>query len=279
MALLPRNGVRAAIALAVVCAAPHANASVVTYMDTEALVRSSPVIVRGEVAAIVSRSDPDYAEIRTDVTIHVQESFRGAAAGALMNVRLLGGRVNGRESFVFGSPEFRRGERVLLFLPPTRPGFLTVTGLYQGKYRIESPGGTDVAVRENASEALEPSRDARREPARRALAALLGEVRDLIKHRPAPRPFAPAPAAAPGPGDLASPDLGFTLRPIIPLRWFEPDSGLPVTMRFNPANAPASVPGGARPQFAAATVNWTGGDRIDHRHAGRRRHDGRLLDQ
>jgi hypothetical protein len=29
-------------------------------------------------------------------------------------------------------------------------------------------------------------------------------------------------------------------------------------MKFNGANAPASVPGGARPQFVAATINWTG---------------------
>ena len=28
-------------------------------------------------------------------------------------------------------------------------------------------------------------------------------------------------------------------------------------MMFNPANAPAVVPGGARPQFEAATQNWT----------------------
>jgi hypothetical protein len=55
----------------------------------------------------------------------------------------------------------------------------------------------------------------------------------------------------------SSPDLGFTLRPLIPLRWFEPDSGIPVTMMFNPANAPTVVPGGARLQFEGATRNWT----------------------
>ena len=29
-------------------------------------------------------------------------------------------------------------------------------------------------------------------------------------------------------------------------------------MKFNPASAPAVVPGGARAQFVASTVNWTG---------------------
>src|SRR5438045_2270644 len=82
---------------------------------------------------------------------------------------------------------------------------------------------------------------------RRPLAAVLDEVRDLVKYRPAPLMAVDmARAAEPLSAAVSSPDLGFTLRPIIPLRWFEPDSGLPVTMKFNPTNAPSVVPGGAR---------------------------------
>src|SRR5207244_11739690 len=114
-----------------------AQASLVTYMDTETLVRLSPVIVRGEVDSIVSRSDAAYTNITTDVGVRVLESLRGNAGAWRVQFRLLGGSINGHQSFVFGSPAFAKGERVLLFLRPAKDGVLTVTGLYQGKFRVE----------------------------------------------------------------------------------------------------------------------------------------------
>ena len=244
-----------------VCAllAAPAHASLVTYMDTEALVRLSPVIVRGEVESIVSRSDAAYTNITTEVGVRVLESLRGNTGAWRVQFRLLGGSIDGHQSFVFGSPAFTKGERVLLFLRPAKDGVLTVTGLYQGKLRIESDRGQDVAIKERSVGATEAARPGQtREPDRRPLAGLLDQVRDLVKHRPAPSVRTTSPAAGATPAVLATPELGFTLRPLIPLRWFEPDTGLPVTMKFNPANAPAVVPGGARAQFVASTVNWTG---------------------
>jgi hypothetical protein len=228
----------------------------VTYLDTEGLVRLSPVIVRGEVDSIVSRSDAGHAEIHTDVTIRVLESLRGAAGRDRIVLQLPGGSVDGYRSFVLGSPRFSTGEHVLVFAQPTRRGALTVTGLFQGKFRIESQGGIDVAVQEGAGEAgVVVRRGQTRESERRPLGELLERVRELVEGT-APPPAAPLATATPADA-AASPELGFTLHPIIPLRWFEPDSGIPVTMMFNPAQAPTSVPGGARPQFEAATRNWT----------------------
>ena len=230
----------------------------VTYMDTEALVRLSPVIVRGQVESIVSRSDAAHTEIHTDVTIRLLESLKGGAGRDRIVLQLPGGSVDGYQSFVFGSPGFRKGERVLVFAQPTKRGALTVTGLFQGKFRIESEGGVDFAQQEGAGDAgLVLRRGQKREAGRRPLADLLDQVRDLVKRHPTLE-AALTPPAATGPVDaVSSADLGFTLHPIIALRWFEPDSGIPVTMMFNPANAPAVVPGGARPQFEAATQNWT----------------------
>jgi len=255
--LLHRSRILLGCAVAALGAGP-ALASMVTYMDTEALVRLSPVIVRGTVESIVSRSDAAHAQIQTDVTIRVSESLKGAGGRDRIVLQLPGGSVDGHQSFVFGSPGFRKGEQVLVFAQPTKRGALTVTGLFQGKFRIASEGGVDVAVQEGAGDAgVVLRRGQRREDGRRPLADLLDHVRDLVKRYPAPEAAPTAPAAA-GPVDaLSSPDLGFTLHPIIHLRWFEPDSGIPVTMMFNPANAPAVVPGGARPQFEAATQNWT----------------------
>lgn len=257
MSLLRRAGILAA---SLIAGAAPASASLVTEMDTATLVRLSPVIVRGEVESIVSRSDAAYADIHTDVTVRVVESLRGAAGQPRVEVKLLGGSIDGHQSFVFGVPQFRQGERVLLFLRPTKIGPLTVTGLYQGKLTIESEGGVDVAIKERAAGAhAVPRGVAAHEPDRRPLAGLLDEVRDLIKRGPAaaPTPSAVKSTVAPAPAAATSASLGFTLRPLIPLRWFEPDSGLPVTMAFNPAGAPSVVPGGARAQFVAATANWT----------------------
>jgi hypothetical protein len=252
---LRRSGIVCACALAVLGAGP-ALASTVTYMDTEALVRLSSVIVRGEVESIVSRPDASPTRVHTDVTIRVAESLKGAAGQERITLKLLGGSVDGYEGVVSGAPVFGKGERVLVFLTVTKKGALTVTGLHQGKFRIQSEGGVDVAVQEGAGDAgvvLRPGQQ--RADGRQPLTGLLDQVRELVERQPAPKAaVVPAPAA---PADALSPaDLGFTLHPIFPLRWFEPDSGIPVTMVFNPANAP-SVPGGVRPQFEAALNNWT----------------------
>ena len=183
MSLLPRTLLACACALLAV----PAHASLVTYMDTEALVRLSPVIVRGEVESIVSRSDAAYTNVTTEVGVRVLESLRGNAGASRVQFRLLGGSIDGHQSFVFGSPAFTKGERVLLFLRPAKDGVLTVTGLYQGKFRIESEGGQDVAIKERSAGATEASRPGQtREPERRPLTPLLDQVRDLVKHRPAP---------------------------------------------------------------------------------------------
>jgi hypothetical protein len=255
--LPPRRGILCVAALAFLGAGP-AYASMVTYMDTEGLVRLSPVIVRGQVESIVSRSDAAHAEIHTDVTIRVLESLKGGGGRDRIVLQLPGGSVDGHQSFVFGSPGFAKGERVLVFAQPTKRGDLTVTGLFQGKFRIESEGGVDVAVQEGAGDAgVVLRRGQKREHGRRPLAELLEQTRDLVKRYPAREAPLTAPAVAGPVAAVSSPGLGFTLRPLIPLRWFEPDSGIPVTMMFNPANASTVVPGGARPQFEAATRNWT----------------------
>ena len=78
MSFLHRSGILCAYALAVLGAGP-ALASMVTYMDMEALVRLSPLIVRGQVESIVSRSDAAHTQIHTDVTIRLVESLKGGA--------------------------------------------------------------------------------------------------------------------------------------------------------------------------------------------------------
>jgi hypothetical protein len=66
-----------------------------------------------------------------------------------LTVRLLGGRVGDHAAWVEGSPEFRRGERVLVFVTARADGTARVAHFYQGKFAIvRDASGEDLAVRE-----------------------------------------------------------------------------------------------------------------------------------
>jgi hypothetical protein len=223
-------------------------------MDAEALVRSSAVVVRGEVESVAVSPD-DRGGVDTWVTLRVEESLKGADGRGHVALRLPGGTWRDRVVRVFGVPEFARGERVVVFATPTRRGPLTVTGLFQGKFRIEPDvAGGDVAI-QDAGTGAEIAGGAGARP-REALAPFLERIRGLARRSPAPiRAEAASPEAPPGADEVPSPSFTF-LNPIIPLRWFEPDTGGPVALRFNAAGSP--VPAAtARAGFVAALRAWT----------------------
>jgi Metallo-peptidase family M12B Reprolysin-like len=245
----------------VLFASSAASASVVTYMDARTLTRLSPVIVQGtvrEVAAV----EGDTGGIFTDVRLDVSEVFRGPREMTSLRVRLLGGRIGGREARVSGSPRFGSGEEVLLFASPSKAGWLTVTGLFQGKIRIERVNGEAFAVRGESSDpagvAVVPrgAPEEARVPLESFRRRLLGLVSELGSDPTFDLGAADdaAAASAADPSDVIVPQ--FTLL-LLPFRRFEPDSGQPVVYQYNPTNAP-SVPGagGARQAFVNVLQAW-----------------------
>jgi len=247
--LRPRSAMPPLVSVAVLCLAAPAHASLVTRMDTEALVRSSDVIVRGEVESVGVALD-DRGAIHTWVTVRVEESLKGAEGRSRIALRLPGGAWRDRVSRVFGVPAFQRGERVVVFAAPTRRGPLTVTGLFQGKFRIEqAESGEERAVQDAGTGAEVAGGEGERR--REDLAPFLARVRDLSRHHPAASlPEAPAEAdEVPGPAFSL-------LNPILPLRWFEPDTGGTVSLRFNAAASPVPATT-ARAGFNAALQAWT----------------------
>jgi hypothetical protein len=229
-------------------------ASVVTGMDTEALVRLSTVIVSGEVVA-VSVSPDDRGTIHTWVTIRVGESLKGADGRSEIVLGLPGGVWRDRVSRVYGTPRFAVGERVVVFATPTKGGVLTVTGLFQGKLRVEAKGdGTeDVVPDAGAGTRVAGSGGA---PRRESLPAFLTRVRALVRLHPASGTSNDLRSEAPA---SSRPEVtpSFTLlNPIVPLRWFEPDNGRTVTFRFNPTSSPVSA-SAARAGFVNAMEAWT----------------------
>jgi hypothetical protein len=233
-----------------------ASASVVTYMDNRTLTRLSPVIVQGYVSDVAA-IEGDTGGILTRVRLSVSEVFRGPAGLTSLDVRLLGGRLGAREAIVFGMPTFTAGEEVVLFATPAKSGWLTVTGLFQGKIRVERANGQAFAVRGESGDegrvTVVPRgvRDENRVP----LEEFLGSLRELVSEVPSSVSFDLA--ASNASTDVAiTPQFSFLL---IPFRRFEPDSGQPVVYRYNPANAPnVPGPGGARQAFLNALQAWNG---------------------
>jgi hypothetical protein len=241
------------VALATLALGASAHASLVTRLDTEALVRSSAVIVLGEVESVAVVLDEREA-IHTWVTVRVEEALKGAEGRTRIALRLPGGAWRDRVTRVFGVPEFARGERVVVFAVPTRGGPLTVAGLFQGKFRIEPAGPGEEVVVQDAGTGAEVAGGGARP--REALSPFLERVRDLVRRHPAADLSRAVTLDAPAEADEV-PAPNFTLlNPIIPLRWFEPDTGGTVSLRFNPAGSPVPPPT-ARAGFTAALQAWT----------------------
>ena len=251
--LRSRSAALALVSVAALALAGPAHASLVTRMDVEALARSSTVIARGEVESVGVTSD-ERGAIHTWVTLRVEEGLKGVAGRSRVALRLPGGVWRDRVSQVFGVPSFVTGERVVVFAAATRRGPLTVTGLFQGKFRIEPSGSGESVVQDAGTGAGVAGGGGVR--LREGLEPFLAGVRDLVRRHPAAGLPDPAVLDAPAEADEV-PAPSFTLlNPILPLRWFEPDNGGTVSLRFNAAGSP--VPAStARAGFSAALQAWT----------------------
>ncbi len=102
--------------------------------------REAERIVVGEVTQAVAVNDewPGLGEITyTDVTIRIEERYKGPADAETLTVRVPGGTdpETGLTLSVSGTPSFRIGERVLVFAK-NQFGKPWVYGWSQGKYEI-----------------------------------------------------------------------------------------------------------------------------------------------
>jgi hypothetical protein len=152
-----------------------ARATTVVPVPEHDLIRDAAAIVVGQVRSIESHWDPARRQVFTRVTLALDDVLKGEIAATEITLKQAGGTVGGIHAWIDGSPEFRRGERALLFLRTNQDGTLRVAHLFQGKFQIqadpvtgdetvhrdERPAGVNVlAPRSPASG--EASREARR---------------------------------------------------------------------------------------------------------------------
>jgi hypothetical protein len=113
-----RNAVRtAALALAFGLAAVVPAHAIMREVPLTEMVRTADAVVRAQVLTMESSWTPDHRGIRTEVTLTVSESWKGAYRGAeRIRIELPGGRVGETLMQVEDQPEIRPGDDVVLFL-------------------------------------------------------------------------------------------------------------------------------------------------------------------
>ncbi|HSQ59100.1 MAG TPA: hypothetical protein VLT84_01485 [Acidobacteriota bacterium] len=132
-----RTVVLALTALALLSAS-FAAATTVEKMSLRDLAKKSEAIALARVEDQTARYDTN-KEIYTYITLRVLDPVKGPKADDLITIRQLGGTVGTIASIVPGTPSFRNGEEVVVFLTKNdAAGYPWVMGLQQGKYTVST---------------------------------------------------------------------------------------------------------------------------------------------
>lgn len=138
----------AAITAVLVSLSVPAGATTIVVPSDDALIARSPVVVIGRVL----RSDavPIGVGIGTETELAVETVLKGTV-GARVVICEAGGMIGDRATVVFGSPQYRAGERTLVFLWPRGDGSWQTRDLFIGKFtERHTVRGTRVWHRESA---------------------------------------------------------------------------------------------------------------------------------
>jgi hypothetical protein len=116
--------------------ASTAGATTVMKLSLKDLAKKSDTIVRATVVDETARYDAN-KEIYTYFTLRVLEPVKGSGKDQIITIRQIGGIVGTIASIVPGTPSFRKGEEVVVFLTQKdAAGYPWVMGLQQGKYTV-----------------------------------------------------------------------------------------------------------------------------------------------
>src|SRR4030095_8928852 len=102
--------------LAVLGLAKPSNATTAVLLSDEQLITSSRVILLGDVVSIKSQWDLNHENINSFVKVRVSKVLKGQLQNDHIVFKQLGGTVGDNSTVIFGAPEYKAGQRVLLFL-------------------------------------------------------------------------------------------------------------------------------------------------------------------
>jgi hypothetical protein len=130
-----------AILVATLVPSSPARGSLVVALDLPGMVQRADHIAVTEVVSVRADWDAAHERIVSTVELRVVESWKGASTESRFTVVQPGGTVDGISMVVFGMPNFKAGERTLVFLRgSTRSA--QVVGLAQGKRAIRPDAAT-----------------------------------------------------------------------------------------------------------------------------------------
>ncbi|MFY9571181.1 MAG: FG-GAP-like repeat-containing protein [Blastocatellia bacterium] len=232
--------------------------TVVRPLDDTMIVEAR-AIVRGKVLSVASSFDEQHNNIYTYITIKVQEVLKGQISERRIVIKEPGGQVGEQGSIVFGTPQFKPGEKVLLYLDTWNDGSLRVHEIFLGKFDIiqDPKTGQEFAVRSESGENVDvvPSSNGHSKGPitdRMELSAYTRMVRNRLTanwdrsrqfeetyYRNAPLLSRPLEFARLSEDGELSPQ--YTLISSANPRWFEPDTGQSVVFMVNTDSPPSAT--------------------------------------
>ena len=252
------------ILVAVIAYLRDAHATIIVPTEDHHLIRQASTIVLGQVTRIESHWYAAKTQIYTHVGVRVEEVLKGELPEVEITVKQLGGTVGGLRSWIFGSPEFVVGERVLLFLTANPDGTLRVLSLYQGKFSVvrDSQTGEHLVYRglnpqgvRNLTQSATNHQPASPLIETRPLARFKAEIASGVAQEQATARSGSLPVPTLVAGDIVESHERFTFLGS-PSRWFEPDSTNTVPMFMNPQGEP-NAPSGGFEQIRSAYQAWS----------------------
>ncbi len=220
-------------------------------VDERTLARAADAIVVGTIERIETVGGAD-GRIDTLVTVAVEREMKGDV-GRRVTLKQPGGRLGSRRLWIAASPEFRVGERQLLFLSAHRDGSARTTAFGMGQFTIRPHPRTGTLLAERRVDAAVIGA---RPVARVPLDRLLRIIRRAASGAPTARPLVTAPPELFDPGLERVPVAEFTFMDDPPGRWFEPDTGQPVVYQVAGGDGALGVTGSLS-ALDGALAAWT----------------------
>ncbi|HKG21444.1 MAG TPA: hypothetical protein VKC34_06060, partial [Blastocatellia bacterium] len=252
--------------LAVAFLAGSTEATTAVMLTDEELITSSRVILTGEVKSSEARWDAGRQNIYTYVKVRVSKIIKGQIRSERIVFKQPGGTVGDESSVIYGTPEFKAGQRVLLFLNTADDGSLRVAHLFMGKYDIIEDAQTkQTRVERKLDERSVNLLGASATPEitnAAALARFTKKINRVLRARAEEVaryeekdslvPILDAPAEYVEESDSVSPQYAFIGDGS---RWFESDTQQTVVYRVNPASSP--IAGGGLNEINQALAAWS----------------------
>ena len=231
-------------------AAQVADATLYVATSDRALARRADTIVAGTVRSVEAVATAD-GGIDTRVTLDVEAQYKGRRTRTVI-VDQPGGVLGDRVMWVEGAPEFRVGERQLLFLAERGDGTTRTVALGMGQYLLRARAGHELLAERSLGAPVVGGSAVRRLRFAR-LVRTIG--RALATASGAAQPVARAPRPSPVTHEVSVGAFTFMDRPSG--RWHQPDLGEPVVIGVDAAGDNGLGPEASLAAVDAALAAWT----------------------